>query len=373
MRRISANYVFPVSGPPLKNGIIEFDNQGKIISVTDPGNDFKEISGIEFYNGILIPKLILPYCRLEPYIFQAEITNYPDLRKFITRELHEITSSDGMDHRFNSLDRYLMKSGIYGVGCITNRFHFFRNKSEGKVNYHSFIEILPEKKTDPFESFNRAINVMTVAWNDYGLRSSLIPYSFCGEEDIVSYISDYSFVHDNPLILGCPGKKISSFSVLKKFILILSRLTGKTDSQAFVSFKNPIIVLAHDLDDSIKDINDNTFFMISADDSDMDHYHLNKKEYWRRFSGNLLFSNYLFNIKSNVPLISELINLQLKIPCLSFEDLIQCYTLNPARALRMDHQAGSIIPGKIPGINLITHFNFDSFKLTEKSEIKLIV
>jgi hypothetical protein len=131
MRRIAANYIFPVSGPPLKNGIIEFDNQGKIISVIDPGNDFKEISKLEFYNGVLIPKLILPYCRLEPYIFQIEINNYSDLRKFITRELHEITSPDGTDHRFISPDRYFLKSGIYGLGCITNRFHFFRiNRKE---------------------------------------------------------------------------------------------------------------------------------------------------------------------------------------------------------------------------------------------------
>ena len=330
MRRVAANYVFPVSGPPLKNGIIEFDTQGKIISVTDPGNNFKETSKLEFYNGILVPGLILPYCRIEPWIFQSEITNYPSLRKFITRELNQITSSPETDHRFSSLDKYLQRSGIHGVGCITNRYHFFRNKSEGKVKYHSFIEILPEKKTDLFDSFNLAITEMTEGWNDYGLHSSIIPYDFCSEEEIVAYISDYSLVHNNPLIL------------------------------------------AHDLDDSLTDLNDNIFFIIPIDQSEKDHYHLYEKDYWRRLSGNLLFSNYLFSFNRNVPVISELITLQLKIPCLSFENLIRCYTLNPARALRMDHQAGSFIPGKIPGINLITNFDFDTFKLTEKSEIKVI-
>jgi hypothetical protein len=174
------------------------------------------------------------------------------------------------------------------------------------------------------------------------------------------------------MILGCPGRKISSCSTLKKFFLIISRLTGKTGSHVLASFKNPLMILAHDLDDSLTDLNDNIFFIIPIDQSEKDHYHLYEKDYWRRLSGNLLFSNYLFSFNRNVPVISELITLQLKIPCLSFENLIRCYTLNPARALRMDHQAGSFIPGKIPGINLITNFDFDTFKLTEKSEIKVI-
>jgi hypothetical protein len=39
----------------------------------------------------------------------------------------------------------------------------------------------------------------------------------------------------------------------------------------------------------------------------------------------------------------------------------------------MDRQAGSFVPGKIPGINLITNFDFDKFKLTDKSEIRPII
>jgi predicted amidohydrolase YtcJ len=62
-----------------------------------------------------------------------------------------------------------------------------------------------------------------------------------------------------------------------------------------------------------------------------------------------------------------------KIPGLSFEDLIRCYTLNPSRALRIDHRTGSFVPGKIPGINLITNIDFNELKLTEKSELKVII
>ncbi|MFH1004376.1 MAG: hypothetical protein V1781_02605 [Bacteroidota bacterium] len=33
MRKISADYIFPVSSPPIKNGIVIIDDEGKILDV----------------------------------------------------------------------------------------------------------------------------------------------------------------------------------------------------------------------------------------------------------------------------------------------------------------------------------------------------
>src|SRR4030042_6943509 len=115
MRRIAADYIFPVSGPPLKNGIIEFDPQGRIISVTDTGGDFKETSRLEYYNGVLVPGLILPCCRIEPFIFRVEIRDFASLERFINRELVTFIFSSETDVRFHELDIKLHKSGISGI------------------------------------------------------------------------------------------------------------------------------------------------------------------------------------------------------------------------------------------------------------------
>ena len=32
-RRIAANYVFPVVGEPIKNGYVDFDEQGRVLAV----------------------------------------------------------------------------------------------------------------------------------------------------------------------------------------------------------------------------------------------------------------------------------------------------------------------------------------------------
>jgi len=86
-----------------------------------------------------------------------------------------------------------------------------------------------------------------------------------------------------------------------------------------------------------------------------------------------VFSSYGSGFNTNYPIISELITLQFKIPWLLIDELIQLCTINPARALKMDHRLGSFEPGKAPGINLITHIDFKEMKLTEKSELKVII
>ncbi|MFC2118781.1 amidohydrolase family protein [Bacteroidota bacterium] len=58
MRKISANYIFPVNGPQLKNGIITFQDDGTITELTDTKGQLKEISKLEFYNGVIVPGFV---------------------------------------------------------------------------------------------------------------------------------------------------------------------------------------------------------------------------------------------------------------------------------------------------------------------------
>ena len=58
MRRISANYIFTCEQEkPLKNGIIEIDNNN-IISQVIENKESKELASTEFFNGIIIPQFV---------------------------------------------------------------------------------------------------------------------------------------------------------------------------------------------------------------------------------------------------------------------------------------------------------------------------
>jgi hypothetical protein len=362
MRRISADYILPVSGQPLKNGIVEIDDHGKILSLIDTQGILNETSKLEYYNGIIIPGLILPCVRIEHFIYSA-------LKGFAHGASGTFVTDTDADDWFKDLDIKLHRSGIRGTGCITSRFHFFRNQSEGLVNYHSFIEIPGTDKSDPYELFNRAVSDKTTAWNEYGLSSSIIPSDCCSEE-IMEYIIGFATVHENPLILGCRGT--SPDSILESFTRILARVTGRQKDQALAGFRNPIIIIAGDLSGLPEELDDKTFLLIPLDKTYAIDPRFSDKDRWARLSGNIVFSRNDIDFNPDVPVVSEIKSLQANNPWLSFQDLIRCFTLNPARALLTDNLSGSLSPGTVPGLNLVTDFNYDDFKLKDTSVIRAV-
>ena len=53
MRKISADYIFPVSKKPIQNGVVVLNDNGKILSV-DSREDHDE-SSLEIHKGVIIP------------------------------------------------------------------------------------------------------------------------------------------------------------------------------------------------------------------------------------------------------------------------------------------------------------------------------
>lgn len=63
--KFAASLVCPVSAPPLRNAVVEVDENGTIVSVSEGSASFSEIAGVAFYSGILIPGLSDMMCGSE--------------------------------------------------------------------------------------------------------------------------------------------------------------------------------------------------------------------------------------------------------------------------------------------------------------------
>ena len=57
---------------------------------------------------------------------------------------------------------------------------------------------------------------------------------------------------------------------------------------------------------------------------------------------------------------------------IEFAEVLKWATLNGAKALNIQDFAGSIDVGKRPGLNLIEHYDFQNFKLSPQSSVKVI-
>lgn len=58
MRKIAANYIFLPGFPLVKNGYIELDGV-QVCRVIDTGGEMKEIAGLEFYGGMIVPSYVV--------------------------------------------------------------------------------------------------------------------------------------------------------------------------------------------------------------------------------------------------------------------------------------------------------------------------
>ena len=62
MRKIAANYIFPIVGEPIKNGYVVFDNNNCVVEI---GQLNGECQDTEFYNGILCPGFTNAHTHIE--------------------------------------------------------------------------------------------------------------------------------------------------------------------------------------------------------------------------------------------------------------------------------------------------------------------
>jgi len=77
--------------------------------------------------------------------------------------------------------------------------------------------------------------------------------------------------------------------------------------------------------------------------------------------------------KQNLNMLEAMLALQELSPEDSLLDVIPTYTLKAAEALFEDNNLGSIDPGKKPGLNLLSDLEPGTFRLTEKSTLKVLI
>ncbi len=122
IRKISAHYIFPVSKPPVKFGIIVCSENGEILDVIDNKGVFKEVSSLEFYDGILVPGFIKTDFESDQIILermkarqsQESALSLEDIVKWVTLDMAGITKED---HILGSFEKGKFP-GVYLINKI---------------------------------------------------------------------------------------------------------------------------------------------------------------------------------------------------------------------------------------------------------------
>ncbi|WP_321515063.1 amidohydrolase family protein [Marinifilum fragile] len=136
MRKITANYIFPVSSAPLKNGIIVLDDTNRIVDIIDTKNKFKEIENLEFYGGTIVPGFVDAFTLLSYSNFTAQDFNECATENFHTNLKAKVNS---LQADLPSVQRGINHLEAFGTKAAADLFPHQDSQSKKEKSKVHFI------------------------------------------------------------------------------------------------------------------------------------------------------------------------------------------------------------------------------------------
>ncbi|MBL0331004.1 MAG: amidohydrolase family protein [Bacteroidetes bacterium] len=391
MRKISADYIFPIASEPIKNGIISVEEDGTIMEISAPSSNIPSTSDIH-YEGIICPGFINTHCHLELSHMWAQVSEKAGMMQFIREILSKRASFSAKEiqNAIDEADAEMIKNGIVAVGDISNNNDTFLQKSKSPIAYHTFIEAFdfnPEKADETFA------NALALGQQLKALSHSIVPHApYTVSEKLFKLISEEAIkknsiisIHnqeslaESDLFISHSGPMFDAFSKMgmnmdaipktgvnslrttlpklplsQKILLVHNTFTSKEDLQWVKKILNPKsqmlnlfwctcpnanLYIENKLPDYSIFIEENVSVTIGTDS---------------------LASNWSLSILDEIKTITK------HAPQIPLQTLLTWATKNGAELLGMN-QLGTLEKDKKPGLNLLK--NVDGMKLTEKTEV----
>ena len=394
MRRISANYIYPVCRAPLKNGIVEIDSKGQVLNVIDTKGELKESRNLEFYNGIITPGFVNTHCHLELSELKGELEQHKGFPKFV----NDIVSYKRKGESNNSIksielyDSLMRQKGIVAVGDISNTEITKAVKKSSRIYYHTFVEALGLGK-----NFNEIFEIYKKLFDDFeknDLRASLVPHApYSVSKELFQKIKEIS--ESRNLILSIHNQESEAenlmfvdksgglVKVFKNIGVDLSewKPTGKNSLESIIDWlpQSNNILFVHNTYSKKSDIElvnrkfENAYWCLCPSSNLYIENKLPDFNMFTELTGNVTLGTDSLASNTSLSILNEMKVIIKNYKNINFENLLSWGTLNGAKALKVDNKFGSIEKGKTPGLNLISNFDFEKMNITGKSEVKVLV
>ena len=393
-RKLAAHYIIPGNGKAIKNGIVTIDEYGKVLEISQSNQNLQEISGLEFYSGILIPGFVNSHCHLELSHLKGKIKQRTGLPGFVSQinQLRKATEEE-IENSAKKADLAMWHNGITAVGDISNTNHSFKIKAESKIAYHTFLEIFTTNPDFVNEKFEEAIE-LEKELETLGLPSSIVPHApYSVTPAMFELIKKHSSINkksitihnqechsENELYLSKSGELFDVFTKLGVDFSAIPK-TGKNSLESImVQMSRPIkTILVHNIYSTKMDIEkaatyfNDLYWCICPNANLYIENKLPNIEIFRKTNQKICIGTDSLASNHQLSILDELKTIQDKFAQIPFDVLIKWATLNGAEALGLDKKFGSIEPGKTPGISLIKKFDLQNLRLKPDSALKRLI
>ncbi len=395
MRKIAANYVFPIVGEPIRNGYVLFNGNNEVVEV---GQLEGECADTEFYSGILCPGFTNAHNHVELSHLVGAFEQATGMSGFIN-QINALRNTVDKDGRIKALEAQMEKmyrEGVSAMADISNCSESFACKANSPMYTRTFLELFGSEPKDAQDVLESGKELAKVA-EEYGIDAAITPHScytmspqllaMAAQEGLKSgYLSYHSQESDEEeeLIMSGTGALAENY---KGRGLSTPPVTGKPALVYFIdrllSFSgSPVegnVLLVHNVAinqesiDYAKEHLAHPYFAICPLSNIFIHRALPPLDLMRENSLEICLGTDSLSSNTVLSIAKEIVCLHENFPHISLAEILQWACLNGARMLGKDNVYGSFEPGKRPGAVLIENVDWENFKLTDKSTTKRII
>lgn len=390
IRHLSADFIIPVNGDPIKDGVVSVDENGSIVNLYKRGSPGDGANTIEWFDGVIVPGFVNTHCHLELSHLAGEIPGGEGLIPFLTKVIGRRAADDiNILGAMKMADKAMVENGIVAVGDISNNSLSKTIKHESPIHYHTFVEFIGFEPQKAEAVMNKSIAIL----EDFApLSASLAPHApysvskrlfkllrknTAGNHKLTSMHNQESD-HENDLYRYKTGGYIDFYKSLNLNIHFF-KPQARNSIQSLLPLFSPKqrILLVHNTYTKLKDI-----YFVGRVDQDVHwcfcpkaNLYIEKKlpeiELFRLHDFNITLGTDSLASNDKLCILSELKTIKAHFPSISFTETIHWATINGAKFLGIDDKYGSIEKGKTPGLNLIS--NTEGLEITSLSSVRKLI
>lgn len=392
MRRYSANYVYTNLGKPIRNGIVELNDDGVITKIYDPKGEIKELAFTEFYNGVIVPGFVNTHCHTELSYLKGKIKPNSGLHGFINQlNSHKLEGELNNETPIREAIAEMFRQGIVAVADICNKSVSFNGKKNSEIRFVNLIEVFGLEPDKAQHIIYKAKQILEVEQKKYPQEFQLTPHStYSLSEQLWNLVRPEIQLNKLVSIHFAESKEESTFSEEQKgkladsFIArglpITSAPMGKqTDivknyipQDANILFVHNTFLEKDQLDELIEYF-DHPFFVLCPSSNLFIEGKLPNIEMLLEKDAEITFGTDSLASSPTLSILDQIIIIQAHSPNIPFSEVLKWATINGAKALGFEKELGTIEPDKKPGLNLITPFDFTNMKPSDNSRVRRLI
>jgi cytosine/adenosine deaminase-related metal-dependent hydrolase len=291
-------------------------------------------------------------------------------------------------------DKEMQREGIVAVGDICNTGDSFEVKSRSRIYYHSFVEIFNMEKSRALDTYRAGTVLLEKAREEYKLKASLVPHaSYSVSENLFRLFRTELNTEDNLLSIHnqeTPYEDEFISSRKGNFLELFEKLGfEKGDSRPrnmnslpwlsrVIPDRSPL-VLVHNVHTTPEEIENarldlaKTWFCLCPNSNLYISNLLPGTYLMHSYPDNVCLGTDSLSSNHRLSILEEMKTLDKHYPQIGLASLINFATLNGARMLGIDHFAGSLEPGKRPGVNLVEHLDLGGLRLRRESVVRVLI